>query len=958
MVLVQREEQFTHVKNAFDNCRGKRRGHVALISGAVGSGKTSLLESLSDRFARDNGHVLRAAGSPSERDIPLGVIGQLLHGADFPERIRRLIEGLLPAYAPAAPHRAGAPAAPKPSLAGRHAPVLHRLFAALGELTRGGPLVLAVDDVQHADSASLHCLLYVIRRLRHEPMLVLMTEAPMLRLPHPHFRAELLSQPHFSRVVLQPLTRDSLTRLVGRGLDPSEARSAAERARALTGGSPLLARALLDDPSARLGDSEGAVPPGGGPFDQAVLGCLYRHEPAVRQVAQALAVLGGDASTDVVAHVLGVAAESVVRATHILRVSGLVEGNAPRHPRITRAVLGDMPADARRRLHARAAELLHRRGAGPAVVAGHLVAADRAEHTWAVVPVLREAAAQALSAGRPEFAGACLRQAWRVESDEDQRADIEARLIMARWQVNPLSAEAHLPELLAAIGQRGASVSGAVSAVISLLWQGRADEAGDVLDRCASADGRDAADTALLTAMRMLLALCRPGPAADALAASGRTRGGARVPVVSPRLEALTVLYEALFPSGERGLVARAEQIIRRHNGEAGAPGLLAGPLLALLWTGRADRVAAWTDTLLGHPSARHAPVWRAIWEAIRGEALLRLGDLRGGERHARSALESITPQAWGVAVAGPLGTLVVCATEAGRLDEAETWLAHPMPDGVFRTPLGAHYLAARGRYHLAAGRAGAAGEDIERCADLMGRWRLHAAGLVPWRIELARVRLESGREAEAAGLLREQLADEGRLDERTRGRALRLLAGTAGHDRVEGLLSEAVDVLQAAGDKVELARALGDLGRALRRAGDSVRPHPLLRRAHQLALEAGAMALANELMWAGPAPGAVPVREVAGRGQEPGDPGREASRVGHGLSEAELRVAALAALGHTNRQISSKLFITVSTVEQHLTRAYRKLGVKRRADLPAELVAHAEEASGAEEAADASEAV
>ena len=55
-------------------------------------------------------------------------------------------------------------------------------------------------------------------------------------------------------------------------------------------------------------------------------------------------------------------------------------------------------------------------------------------------------------------------------------------------------------------------------------------------------------------------------------------------------------------------------------------------------------------------------------------------------------------------------------------------------------------------------------------------------------------------------------------------------------------------------------------------------------------------------------------------------------------LSDAEQRVAALAADGYSNREISGKLFITVSTVEQHLTRIYRKLNVSRRDDLPPSL--------------------
>ncbi|MFI7498073.1 AAA family ATPase [Streptomyces sp. NPDC049687] len=57
-------------------------------------------------------------------------------------------------------------------------------------------------------------------------------------------------------------------------------------------------------------------------------------------------------------------------------------------------------------------------------------------------------------------------------------------------------------------------------------------------------------------------------------------------------------------------------------------------------------------------------------------------------------------------------------------------------------------------------------------------------------------------------------------------------------------------------------------------------------------------------------------------------------------LTEAERRVGALAAAGRTNREIAALLLITMSTVEQHLTKVYRKLKVRRRADLP-EPLAH-----------------
>ncbi|GAB2825315.1 hypothetical protein GCM10022221_24230 [Actinocorallia aurea] len=52
-------------------------------------------------------------------------------------------------------------------------------------------------------------------------------------------------------------------------------------------------------------------------------------------------------------------------------------------------------------------------------------------------------------------------------------------------------------------------------------------------------------------------------------------------------------------------------------------------------------------------------------------------------------------------------------------------------------------------------------------------------------------------------------------------------------------------------------------------------------------------------------------------------------------LSEAERRVVRLARAGRGNREIAELLFVTVSTVEQHLTHAYRKLGVRGRSGLP-----------------------
>jgi DNA-binding NarL/FixJ family response regulator len=52
------------------------------------------------------------------------------------------------------------------------------------------------------------------------------------------------------------------------------------------------------------------------------------------------------------------------------------------------------------------------------------------------------------------------------------------------------------------------------------------------------------------------------------------------------------------------------------------------------------------------------------------------------------------------------------------------------------------------------------------------------------------------------------------------------------------------------------------------------------------------------------------------------------------GLTPSEQRVAELAASGLTNRDVAAKLFISPKTVEHNLARAYRKLGIRSRAEL------------------------
>ena len=58
-------------------------------------------------------------------------------------------------------------------------------------------------------------------------------------------------------------------------------------------------------------------------------------------------------------------------------------------------------------------------------------------------------------------------------------------------------------------------------------------------------------------------------------------------------------------------------------------------------------------------------------------------------------------------------------------------------------------------------------------------------------------------------------------------------------------------------------------------------------------------------------------------------------------LTATERRVAELVALGHTNREIAERLFISLRTAESTLSRVYRKLGVRSRTELARDFAAH-----------------
>jgi DNA-binding CsgD family transcriptional regulator len=127
--------------------------------------------------------------------------------------------------------------------------------------------------------------------------------------------------------------------------------------------------------------------------------------------------------------------------------------------------------------------------------------------------------------------------------------------------------------------------------------------------------------------------------------------------------------------------------------------------------------------------------------------------------------------------------------------------------------------------------------------------------------------------------------------------------------------------VLELSPARLEHARVLVDVGATLRAAGRrSAAREPLLE-GLELAARCGARTLERRAR-----------AELAAIGVRPRTSGRAGT---DSLTPSERRVVDLAAAGGTNRQIAQTLFVTEKTVETHLGRAFRKLDISSRRQLP-----------------------
>jgi DNA-binding CsgD family transcriptional regulator len=179
---------------------------------------------------------------------------------------------------------------------------------------------------------------------------------------------------------------------------------------------------------------------------------------------------------------------------------------------------------------------------------------------------------------------------------------------------------------------------------------------------------------------------------------------------------------------------------------------------------------------------------------------------------------------------------------------------------------------------------------------------------------DAARAAVEQAMQAAAAAESRRRL-----------GGALRVAGLVEGGTRGVELLRRAAEALAESPALLWRAQAFIDLGGAMRRDGQTVAARPMLRDGMELAHRCGATPLADRAE--------EELRAAGGR------PRRRAGVGADALTASERRVAELAAVGASNKEIAQSLFVTLRTVEMHLSNAYSKLEIRSRHELANALV-------------------
>jgi ATP/maltotriose-dependent transcriptional regulator MalT len=953
--FVGRAEELSSLDRALGELDQGRPAAILLV-GEPGIGKTRLLAELAAR-ADVQGHVvLSGSASELERDLPFSVfvdaLDEFVRGLD-PNRFAVLEDDVRTELAHVFPSLTTLASDRQVALQHERYRSHRAVRSLLEQLASAQPLVLVLDDLHWADSASIELLGALLRRPPSEPVLLALAMRPR-QVPERlsaalerASRADLLTS-----IELGALSAEEARELLGDAVDRADAGVLYEE----SGGNPFyleqLARSLDRAPGAPAMHDETSLVAIGVP--STVVAALA-EELALLSDAERLVLEGGAVAGDPFEPELAAAAAGLPEAAAmesidellqvgLLRITDVPRRFRFRHPLVRRAVYEAAAAGWRLSAHERSAKALMARGATASARANHVERSAREGDTGAVA-VLREAGEEAVRLA-PASAAHWFGEALRLlpaTAPPEERIELllaRARALTAAGRFHDshsalLDALALVPDdahLLRArvartcagvesnLGQQDQAAERLANALEALpdqssrdavalmleltanaLWRTRHDEMYEAAERAVNA-ARRLQDAAMTAAALAELALASSIMGAPDRAESHRSEAAALVDSLSDGELALHLeasawlagveLYLDRYAEGEAH--ANRALAVARATGQGELFLLLAATLGGLL---RQRGKLAEAGELLdgGIEAARllgntHALVWTLM---SRSSAALRKGDVDLALATAQESFALSQGAESNFHSAEAAADLAAALLETGQPQAAVELLLESAGGEELVLIAGsprARYLEVLTRCWLALDRHA----EAERAAAAAHAWAtaVQLPMAVAWADRAAAaVELRAGDAARAAG---------------------QALAAAAAADE--------------AGAPVESALARALAGRALAQTDERDRAATELQHAARVFERCGALRYRNETE--------RELRKLGHRIHRRTRPGTADGAALESLTERELQLARLVVDRKTNPEIASELFLSQKTVETHLRNIFRKVGVSSRVEL------------------------
>jgi ATP/maltotriose-dependent transcriptional regulator MalT len=890
--LVGRRRELEVLDGLRERAEAGRAG-VVMVVGPAGVGKSTLLATWASGLR--GWHVAMVTADDAETAVPFGVVDQVM---------RELGQG----------HWAPAGVADHLDAAAVGACVIRALEVRAGS---NGAVVL-VDDAHWADVSSLHALGFAFRRLRRDPVMLVMAARQEGRSTEVADR--MVSTLDGARLTIGGLDLDETTELVSALGTRVTDRASVDRLRIHTDGNPLHLKALLSEHGANaLARLDPHPLPAPAAYAHLVVERLMKCSPDGRAVVEAASVLGQRTTLDALAVVAGVGnvralVDEAVQAELFGATSSQPRTTRFAHPMVRAAVYHHISLEQRAALHERAASiapdpvtaLRHRLaradGPDPALADEFVKAAEdeAARNRWTTAAELLLDAAELTN-------DASLGFTHRLDAVDCMLLGGAIPEAMARWEemVEPSTPCRHWHYIAGRIAACNGDFDASKTHLAWALRGRRRDTDALGARVCAQIatlrlnEGRFTAGARWARRAIRLAPARRPLVATGPLASlvfglAGVGRGSEAIQVIADTRPSQRLTHDDLIGRGVAelwsGRTARARVDLSAVSSSRTASAY--ERILSLLYLTDADyRLGFWDDAVmhgelavslardsdhfwllpLVHSAASFPLAGRGEW----GDAMAHIARAVKSVRTATPATEVWTATA-AARVAHARGDAYGVVTAVSSLDRVRN------RDGVCGLevqpwqPMAVEALVALGRLDDARG----------ELADLEAACVAHASA--PGGVVMAHTRA---------------LVDvaDGRI-----GDAHDAIADALDHDDEVGPFERSLAEL-----------ALGALRRRLRQRS---RARDVL-----VAALSGFDAL-----------GAVPYaerceRELAACGLTP-QPRKHRDR--ERLTPQELSVANLAMRGLSNREIAGELVVSIKTVEFHLGNVYRKLAVSSRTQL------------------------